>query len=83
MVLSPRSYNRRTGLCVVGPITNQAKGYPFEVSLPTGGAVRGVVLVDHVRSLSWVERRAEFRGEAPPDVLEDVRAKIAALIEID
>jgi mRNA interferase MazF len=81
--LSPNGYNRDAGLCVLCPITNRAKGYPFEVPLPVGGAITGVVLADQVRSLSWVERHAQFRGEAPPGVLDDVRAKLAAVIEID
>jgi hypothetical protein len=33
MVISPRSYNRKTGLCIVCPATRQAKGYAFEVEI--------------------------------------------------
>jgi len=40
------------------------------------------VLVDHVRSLSWVARNAEVKSAASTAVLEEVRAKIAALIGI-
>ena len=82
-MLSPRGYHSRAGLCVACPITNQAQGYPFEVPIPAGIAVSGVVLADQMRSLSWVERRAEFREAAPAAVLDRVRAKIAALIEIE
>ena len=35
VVLSPRAYNAKVGLAVVCPVTNQVKGYPFEVTLPT------------------------------------------------
>ncbi|WMT91157.1 type II toxin-antitoxin system PemK/MazF family toxin [Pelagibacterium sp. H642] len=35
-VLSPASYNRLTGLSAVCPMTNQVKGYPFEVLMPEG-----------------------------------------------
>jgi mRNA interferase MazF len=52
LVLSPAQYNGRVGLAIVCPITSQSKGYPFEVPIPTGLAVTGVVLSDHVR-LVW------------------------------
>src|SRR5262249_36947736 len=58
LVLTPRSYNERSGLCVACPVTNRAKGYSFEVPLPAGHAVTGVVLADQVRNLSWSERHA-------------------------
>src|SRR5436853_7917451 len=60
LVLSPRAYNERAGLCAVCPVTNRAKGYPFEVALPDGLAVVGVVLSDHVKSADWQARSAEF-----------------------
>ena len=82
MVLSPRAYNERTGLCVACPITGQAKGYPFEVSIPSGQGVTGVVLADQVRCVSWAERNVSLAGRAQPDLLDDVRERIAALIEI-
>jgi len=30
LVLSPRTYNVKSGLALVCPITNQSKSYPFE-----------------------------------------------------
>jgi mRNA interferase MazF len=83
IVLSPRAYNERAGLCIACAITNQAKGFRFEVAIPAGVGVTGVVLADQMRCLSWVERRAELIAAAPRDVLEETRAKIAALIGID
>jgi mRNA interferase MazF len=83
-VLSPRAYNGRAGLCIACPITSRARGFRFEVLIPPGGIVSGgVVLADQVRSLSWIERHARFGAAAPAAVLDEVRAKIAALIEID
>ena len=80
LVLTPSAYNRVVGLAVFCPVTNQAKGYPFETALPSGLRVQGVVLADHVRSLDWRTRRAEFICAAPADVVEHVTAKVQALI---
>jgi mRNA interferase MazF len=81
LVLSPRLYNQRSRLCVLCPITSQAKGYPFEVQVEAGG-INGVVLSDQVKSLSWEPRRSEFICEAPDAALVHTRAKIKALIGI-
>lgn len=80
LVLTPSVYNRPVGLAVFCPITNQVKGYSFETPLPPGMRVQGVVLADHVRSLDWRTRRAEFICAAPIEVVEDVAAKVRALI---
>ncbi len=82
LVLTGRSYNRRAGLCVLCPITNQQKGYPFEVAIPPGHRVTGVVLSDQVKSLSWERRNATLRCAAPPGVLLETKGKVRALLEI-
>ena len=56
LVVSERAYNEAARLAVVCPITNQAKGYPFEVPIPAGEAVTGVVLADHLKSLDLSAR---------------------------
>ncbi len=81
LILSPESYNRRTGLALACPITSQAKGYPFEVALPSGGPLSGVVLSDHVRSIDWRARRMERAGHADEDTIGEVRGKLAALLD--
>src|SRR3954447_17509587 len=59
LVLSPRAYNQKVGLCLVCPVTHHAKGYAFEVHLPTRMPIEGVVLADHIRSADWRERGSE------------------------
>ena len=80
LILSPLEYNRAVGLAVVCPITNRAKGYPFEVALPPDLEVTGVVLADHVKSLDWRARRARRAGSAPSSVMAEVLGKLHALL---
>jgi mRNA interferase MazF len=80
LVLSPSSYNARSGLCVICPVTSQVKEYPFEVPLPDGLPVSGVVLSDHLKSADWRARSAEYAGLAPAEVLAEVRAKLKPLL---
>jgi mRNA interferase MazF len=80
LVLSPRAYNAKAALIVACPITNQVKGYPFEVILPPGGAASGAVLSDHVKSIDFRARRAELMGRAPDSVVNEVMAKLTALL---
>ncbi len=83
LVLSPSTYNRKSGLALVCPITTQVKGYPFESVIPKGLPIEGVVLCDQVRCLDWQKRRAKKIGQVPAVLLDDVTAKIAALLGLD
>ncbi|MFY9675855.1 MAG: endoribonuclease MazF [Terriglobales bacterium] len=80
IVLSPASYNRPTGLAIVAPITNQQKRYPFEVALPAGLKVSGVVLSDAVKNVDWRARNARYADEAPRPVLDAVRERLGLLL---
>jgi mRNA interferase MazF len=80
LVLSPAIYNSRSGLAVFAPITNQIKGYPFEVLIPSGLAVSGVVLADQLKSLDWRARRAHFIASLPSEVFLSVLQKAGLLL---
>ena len=79
-VISPKAYNAKTGLALVCPITSQVKGYAFEVAIPAGLPVGGVVLADQVKSLDWRARMADYLCTLPPGITEDVVAKILPLL---
>lgn len=79
LVVSPALYNERSGLALMCAIGRTAKGYPFEVALPPGLPVEGVVLADHLRSADWKERRAELAGQVPAAVVDEVLAKLKPL----
>ncbi len=80
LVLSPKSYHQRTPLAVVCPITSRVKGYPFEVTLPPGLPVAGVVLADQIKSIDRQGRRLEAAGKVPDPVVLEVLARFAALV---
>lgn len=80
LVLSPTIYNKRVGLALICPIISKAKGYPFEVSLPDGLGVQGVVLADQVRSLDFEGRNIEVVSRSPESLVEEVLAKLATLL---
>lgn len=81
LVISPASYNSKTGLMVCCPLSTKIKGYPFEVVVEVDG-VECAVLSDQVKSLDWKVSRARKKAVVPADVMLHVRAKIKALLQI-
>jgi mRNA interferase MazF len=80
VVLSPRRYNTKAGLSLCCPVTTRAKGYPFEVPLPEGLGVEGVVLADAVKSLDWRARNIERAGRVPEATLAEIVGKLTVLL---
>ena len=78
VVLSPATYNRKTSMMICCPMTTQIKGYPFEVIVSANPP--SAILADQVKSLDWRARRAIRKGRVSEVVLNEVRAKIKALI---
>jgi len=81
LVVSPASYNGKTGLMVCCPMSTKVKGHPFEVVFEIDG-VASAVLSDQVKSLDWKVRNAKKKAAAPASVMAHVRAKIKALLAI-
>ena len=80
VILSPAAYNGRVGLAILCPITNQVKGYPFEVLIPTGVTVTGAILSDQVKSLDWRARNAEWMCTLPSQTIALVLKKLDTLL---
>ncbi len=80
LVISPGSYNARTGLSLMCPVTSHIKGYPFEVAIPTGLPVSGAILADQVKSLDWRARQAEPDCTLPVETTDEVLHKLATLV---
>ncbi len=80
VVLSPEEYNGRVGLAILCPVTNQIKGYPFEVRIPADLPVTGAILADQVKNLDWRVRNAELICTLPSRVVSEILQKIATLL---
>ncbi len=83
LVLSAAAYNSRVGLALLCPINSQMKGYPFEVALPAGLVVAGVVLADQVKSLDWKARQATRICTVPKEVVAQVLRRLNALLALE
>lgn len=82
LILSPRAYNVATGLAFACPVTNQVKGSPFEVPIPRGARVTGVVLSNQLRAVDWLARGVEHHGAAPPELVQETLARIGAILQM-
>ncbi len=83
LVISPKAYNAKVGLALFCPVTSRVKGYPFEVVLPKGSGVIGVVLADQLKSLDWRARKAKLIERASYELVAMVTARILPLLVPD
>jgi mRNA interferase MazF len=83
LVLSPRDFNIATGLATVCPITNTVTGSKFEVPLPRGTKLKGVILSYQFRTIDWIARNAEFHSKANKDLMWEVLGRIEAILSIE
>ena len=82
VVLTSKQYNVRSSLLLVCPITRKSRDWPFEVRLPPGGKLSGVVLVDQIKVIDPIARPISYAGRLPSDALGKVKAVLAALLGI-
>jgi mRNA interferase MazF len=80
IILSPEAYNARVGLALFCPVTSRVKGYPWEVRIPEGLAVSGVVLADQVKSLDWRTRSASLICTLPEPTVIEILGKLGTLL---
>jgi len=82
LILSPQAYNSRIGMALCCPITIRVKGYIYEVTIPDGLNVRGVIMSDQIRSFDWRARDAEVLARLPKETIELVLAKLDTILRI-
>ena len=80
VILSPGVYNDKVGLAILCPITNQIRGYPFEVLITSGLAVSGAILSDQVKSLDWRAREAELICKLADNIISETLQKLSVLL---
>ena len=84
LVLSPEAFNR-FGMALACPVTHGvgfARGRAWTVPLSGAGlATDGVVLCNQVRTADWQARRAQFIEAVPAELIADVLARVATLVE--
>lgn len=82
VVISPKTYNKKTRLAIFCPITSRIKDYPFEVRLSEDCKIKGVILADQVKNFDWNVRKAEYICKTPNETLEEVINKLSLLIKL-
>ncbi|HVS70040.1 MAG TPA: type II toxin-antitoxin system PemK/MazF family toxin [Phycisphaerae bacterium] len=96
LVMSPQSYNRKTGMAIVLIGTSKFKHashprYGNTKFIPGGmiGATagnpsgEGILFCDDVRRIDWRERGAAYAGEAPLEFVEDALDRLLSAMEVD
>ncbi len=80
--LSPRGYNLASGFALLCPVTTRRKGYPFEIEVPSGSSVSGVVLSDQLKSLDWKARKVEYAGKLSEPTLLAIWQNLKLLLTV-
>lgn len=80
LVLSSRDFNSQKRLALFCPITSKGGGSPFEVHIPEGLKVDGVILTDQTKSLDWSARKAGFKCQMPDNVVITVSQIVEAIV---
>ncbi len=68
LVLTSKSFNDKTGLAYVAPITQTDKKYPFRFKFENK-EVGGFVMAEQLKSLDWVSRKAVFICKASEEIV--------------
>jgi mRNA interferase MazF len=63
-------------------ITSKVKDYPFELAVPVGLPVAGVVLCDYVRSQECSKRKWQPICKVPLRFVHDIMARTMTLFEV-
>ena len=80
LVVSKDLFNSSTGLAIVCPLTNTESGFPFHVPVPESSSLTGFIMVEQVKSVDFLARRAKRIERASDELLSDVLSLLDACI---
>jgi mRNA interferase MazF len=84
LVLTPKSYNEKTGRAIVCPLTSKAKDYPFNYPIPAMPPALpqpGAILTDQVRTLDLHARGSHFAARLEDEKIRDIIDLLFTLLE--
>ena len=82
VVLSPRAYNRRTGLCLAVPTSTDLTPGPLWLPMPAGYLPSpSLILCDYLKSFDYRERSASFLHRLPAQLIEQIVSNLLDIID--
>jgi len=80
LVVSNDLFNRRMGMAIVCPITNTDSDIPFHVAVPEDSGLTGFVMVEQVKTIDYVSRKARYINKASDQMLDEVLSILDAIL---
>lgn len=77
LVVSNKEYNIKTGLSICCPITNTDNKFPLHIKT-SGCITTGFIMIEHIKSLDYKARQAEFIERIDEDILLEVLSRVNA-----
>ena len=84
LVLSPRTFNEKTGLVIGCAMTSKQAHNPFAVANSADPAQASFILADQPKSFDWRRRNARRHpwAKVTPEVLRDVCDRVEAIVQL-
>jgi mRNA interferase MazF len=81
LILTASDFNATTGLLVVCPVARTERPWRTRVKL-VGTATIGFIMIEQVKSVDGLARGAAFIERVPRSLLDDVKARIATMLDL-
>jgi mRNA interferase MazF len=82
IVLSPRPYNKKGGLCITVPITSDTTPGPLWIEMPAGYLPRpSLILCDYLKQLDYRERSVTFLAQLPKELVDRIVSNVFDVLD--